>query len=104
MMLRSVLHTPGFYLASFLHFLLVSTSPIQQTVFAPFIEQHAGARGKNAAVACESDVCSQIGITLNEAGGNAADMVSHNQCRETSLCELCQYLKAISIKSPSPIL
>ena len=81
MLLSSVLrNTLGFYLASFLYFVLVSTSPIRQNVLAPSTEQHAQIRGKNAAVACEADMCSQIGIALNEAGGNAADMVSYNQC------------------------
>ena len=66
---------------SFFHFLVVSTSPIKQTVLTPSTERHAQIRGKNAAVACEADICSQIGIALNKAGGNAADMVSYDPCR-----------------------
>ena len=33
------------------------------------------ARGRHAAVASESDICTEVGIRLSEEGGNAADMV-----------------------------
>lgn len=59
---------------------LTSSIPLDQTVFISSGQEHGLVRGKHAAVACESDICSRVGIALNEAGGNAADMVGLPSC------------------------
>jgi hypothetical protein len=38
-------------------------------------QQKHATGGKHAAVSCESDICTKIGIQLSKDGGNAADMV-----------------------------
>ena len=46
---------------------------------------------KHGAVACESAVCTSIGIDALEKGGNAADAVSYSAMAFNILCILMQY-------------
>lgn len=56
-------------------FWLASSIPLDQTLYVSSSQGHGPVRGRNAAIVCETDICSKVGIALNEAGGNAADMV-----------------------------